>query len=427
MLHYSIYNRTVTLPDGSKGIYNLVSGQKLKLQGFVEMLFNSALSAPNTKLAKKLKALGFLVDGDELAKLRLQHFAALSSTNHLALTITPTRGCNFRCPYCFEEHLSGGMSEEVQAKLVEMVEKFLQENRVKVFGVSWFGGEPLLYPKIIEHLSDEFMRLCDKYGTEYSAGIVTNGYLFTQENVDMLEARKVESVQITLDGPKELNDKTRILADGRGSYDVIMNNLRTVRTKMSISIRCNTNKENRAGYKELEQIINDVAKETGNNIKAYAAFMDSDITADKEKLTKESLDYDNYLVEDKSKSFTSLDKLQYRATYCTTQNLSAFVVLDDGSLCKCWTDITIPEHVVANLLTDPNPFLTQMNSEWGQKYLGMDIFNIEECAKCQLLPLCCGGCPSKRLSGNRECFKPLESKLDELIIKAFTEPEPRAE
>ena len=34
----------------------------------------------------------------------------------------------------------------------------------------------------------------------------------------------------------------------------------------------------------------------------------------------------------------------------------------------------------------------------------VDIFNDEECVNCNLLPICAGGCPSKRMFSNKSCL-----------------------
>lgn len=61
--------------------------------------------------------------------------------------------CNFDCPYCFEDHFAGKMSEEVQDDVVALAERMLEASGTKDLHVTWFGGEPLLAPDIIESLS----------------------------------------------------------------------------------------------------------------------------------------------------------------------------------------------------------------------------------------------------------------------------------
>lgn len=88
------------------------------------------------------------------------------------------------------------------------------------------------------------MALCEAKGAEYSAGIITNGYLLTQENADLLERCKVKSAQITLDGVGEAHDKTRHLTGGGATFGCITDNLRQGKLDFSVSIRHNVHAGN---------------------------------------------------------------------------------------------------------------------------------------------------------------------------------------
>lgn len=50
--------------------------------------------------------------------------------------------CNFACPYCFERHRTGMMSEKVQADVAALAEKMIDALSAKNLNVTWFGGEP---------------------------------------------------------------------------------------------------------------------------------------------------------------------------------------------------------------------------------------------------------------------------------------------
>jgi len=57
--------------------------------------------------------------------------------------------------------------------------------------------------------------------------IITNGYLLTDSNARMLSSvAGVTTVQVTIDGTKDIHDKRRTLEGGQGTYDVIMQNIK---------------------------------------------------------------------------------------------------------------------------------------------------------------------------------------------------------
>jgi len=421
-LSYSRYNYEVTLPDGSRAIYNLVSKQKLVLESPIKEFFEGILNIPESRLARKWCKAGFLADGDELTQLRLFSNASSAGCQQLGLTIAPTTGCNFRCPYCFETHEPVVMSREVQDKLVDSVKYFFTTFRPSQFSVSWYGGEPLLQPKIIEDLSRRFTALCDENKVEYSADIVTNGYLLTQELADMLSRCKVSKCQITLDGLKECNDKTRILADGGGSFDVITGNLRKLKLDFEVNVRCNLTQGNKQDFFGLKKLVEEIAQQSGNKLSCYGYPVDDLIAADKTALQEKPLSQQEWM------DYVDLDsKLLSRFScdlcYCGAHHLSSFVVAPDGNLYKCWNDITIPSRRVANLLEDGNVFLAQLRNEVGKKYLDVgDILEDEECRECRFLPLCKGGCPHNRVFlKKKNCLKSVASWIDKVILQQFTE------
>lgn len=422
MLQYSRYNYIVELEPGkSWGLINLRNLATYKLNRFSKLLYDNVLLAPDTKLAKNMQKLGFLVDYDELAHYRAMHGAVAGNTQILGLTICTTLGCNFRCPYCFEEHGQGPMSEEVQVALVKMVKDYIEEYRPKSFNATWFGGEPLLYPDIIKKLSQSFLELCKEHKVEYSANIITNGFLLTSELVAMLEASKVEAMQITLDGMQEANDRTRILADGRGSFERITSNLRALRTNIKINIRCNLSAKNKDDFPLLQKLMQEIAAVTGNKINVYSGYMIAFDDAP-EAVANAELSYDSFLehgLNSGDNAYAKLRKCDYH--YCGADCFASFTVDDKGYLYKCWNHVGRTEYSVGQVLDEENPWLNQAKTAFGAASLGFDVTGEPECAECILLPQCKGNCPDERLrrQSTNNCSKPMLKILDKLVQNIF--------
>lgn len=91
--------------------------------------------------------------------------------------------------------------------------------------LSWFGGEPLVAKDIVLDISSYAANLAKAYpGLEYRAGMTTNAYYLTPSLFSELTEAGVLDYQITLDGPRDLH-KTRLRADGKGTFDRIWKNL----------------------------------------------------------------------------------------------------------------------------------------------------------------------------------------------------------
>ena len=97
--------------------------------------------------------------------------------------------------------------------------------------ITWYGGEPLLAIEPIEELTYKFKEICKQFNIEYSASIITNGYLLTESVCDMLLELDITDAQITLDGNAKIHNSRRPLANGGNTYDTIINNLEKIHGK----------------------------------------------------------------------------------------------------------------------------------------------------------------------------------------------------
>ena len=198
----SRYNVAAKIPDSDKvAVANLFRGTCGSYSPLEMYLLDEIESLDeNHPILKRFKDRGLIVNFNERAALEAKARLTCALGDSVDLTICPTMGCNFDCPYCFENHRPGRMTQEVQDGVIALAERMLKASAAKKLDVTWFGGEPLLMPDIIEALSARLMSLAEKYGAEYDASIITNGFLLTQEIADMLDHCKVASAQITLDG-----------------------------------------------------------------------------------------------------------------------------------------------------------------------------------------------------------------------------------
>jgi uncharacterized protein len=150
---------------------------------------------------------------------------------HLELMIT--HGCNMACAYCYgapekkdrEEttHLygSGGtaMDYEVARKGVDYL--FRESGAQTDLSVIFFGGEPLLELGTMERLVPYIREKEKESGKTVDLSLSTNGLLLSDRVVEFLTLNKI-SCQVSMDGPKDIQDKNRCLPNGAGSYDLIL-------------------------------------------------------------------------------------------------------------------------------------------------------------------------------------------------------------
>jgi uncharacterized protein len=115
------------------------------------------------------------------------------------------------------------MSEETQRAIELFIDKRMEGLELLKF--SWFGGEPLVAKDVVLRLSRYAKQKCDEHGVKFQGGLTTNAYVLDQALARELISLNQDFFQITLDGWKEAHDVLRQRADGRGTFDVIWNNL----------------------------------------------------------------------------------------------------------------------------------------------------------------------------------------------------------
>ena len=156
--------------------------------------------------------------------LNLMH--ELLDPRELQLIVLPTEHCNFRCTYCYEDFKIGRMKPSI----VEGIKNLLcaRSLDLDVLEISWFGGEPSLAADIVLDVTSFANELMRKQGKVFRSGMTTNGYTLNAALFTKLLTAGVNYYQISLDGPREVHNKTRQRADGHGTFDQIWANLREI-------------------------------------------------------------------------------------------------------------------------------------------------------------------------------------------------------
>lgn len=138
--------------------------------------------------------------------------------------------CNMRCKYCFADggHIYKGQQKEMSAPVIKEIVQFIRKqsnDKVKNIRLEFVsGGETLLlkekYKECITLLQNEVK----KYNINLEVFTVTNGTVLDEDIIQFINEHNI-SLGISIDGKKEVHDSQRVLADGRGTYDLIIKNI----------------------------------------------------------------------------------------------------------------------------------------------------------------------------------------------------------
>ena len=406
--HLSKYFVYAKVPEGDgyaamdlyQGSFVMLTSMELYLLSIVESL------DPSHPAMEKFRKYGLVVDFDQAAAINAYGRIGCGHSSEVSLTICPTMGCNFDCPYCFEEHRAGKMSGEIQEAVVLLAEKMLTSFGADSLHITWFGGEPLLAPEVIDALSQRLMDLAQCRNVRYSASMITNGYFLTAENAAMLERCCVKIVQITLDGLGAEHDKTRHLTGGQGSFDRITANLRENRLAFRVLIRHNVHQGNLDQIEQLRSFVEQLAKESGNDLTYNAALVHGNDVMDQRggnvSLLKAEEEAKKIAIWQEAKRYAS-----HEGTYCSANHLYDMAIDHEGRMYKCWEEVDKPERSFGHVTTwDPDrPIRSAEHPDHLTRYLNSCCpVPDPECRECLWLPLCCGGCPKMRQDGGDVCF-----------------------
>ena len=87
--------------------------------------------------------------------------------------------------------------------------------------VDFFGGEPLMNWDVVKQLVAYARSVEQERGKNFRFTLTTNGMLIDDDVIDFAN-REMSNVVLSLDGRKEINDRTRVDYAGNGSYDRIV-------------------------------------------------------------------------------------------------------------------------------------------------------------------------------------------------------------
>jgi uncharacterized protein len=150
------------------------------------------------------------------------------------MVLNVTNQCNLACTYCYEygedkivdtEHgrQSKFMSESTARQSVE----FLLKESGQVAHVTFFGGETLLNFPVLKSTIAYASQRAAELGKTVDFSLTTNATLLQPEIIDFLAEHEV-GVTVSMDGPRDLQNKFRVLHSGAGSYDLVAPNVKAL-------------------------------------------------------------------------------------------------------------------------------------------------------------------------------------------------------
>ena len=362
---------------------------------------------------------GFIVNKEEneFEIIKAEYDKRDQFSNKLHLIIATTLDCQFRCFYCYEEHPKVYMKSDIKRAIIELVKKYASEG--KDISIVWYGGEPLLDFETVKELTYQFKKICDTNRVSYEASMISNGFQFDSEKISILDELNIDSIQITIDGIKEIHEMRRPTIDGSPSFDRIIENIIEINnaSKTKVHLRINVDKSN---IKSAHELLVYCAQMGLTNIDVNLGLMkefgcDHSCANAKNNLFNMK-EFSEEFVRFKKHAkelgfFTAIKKMypEYKINSCTMDAPNAYVIDPYGYVYKCISLVGKKELSIGSVQEGFD--INAHNS--------ISPFDNKLCCNCKYFPICKGGCLLKNSSNSREC-NVWKYITDQLVIEEIT-------
>ncbi len=334
--------------------------------------------------------------------------------------VVPSYACNLQCIYCYEQtYMINGTTNIDPLEMVDLqferIDKIM-EIYEKQYGqvtddirITIMGGEPLLRCnlKTISYIFEQTKK------RNYTLDIVSNG-VDLNYYVELFNKYKdtLKHIQITIDGIKEIHDKRRIFHDGRGSFDLIMNNIRlSIDNGITIVLRVNVDATN---INELSDLANKLVEEFDYNKKLlpYLYLLQDGGCSGEANIVNEKIGIEKiFELENENPNMGIFKKKFHPANFIDSifndepyqpvlrhcgAAKNQFILDCKSNVYKCWHGIGNNDYRVGTFYPK-----YELDTEKINAWFNRSVRVLEKCKACKYRYICGTGCPAaKHMSEN---------------------------
>ena len=337
-----------------------------------------------------------------------------------AVCLNIIHGCNLRCKYCFadegEYHGNKGvMSVETAKKAIDYVIK--RSGPRKNIEIDLFGGEPTLIMDTIKEIIQYARDNEAKWNKNIRFTMTTNATLLNDEMMEFMD-KEMGNIILSLDGRKEVNDRVRIKADGSGSYDDILPNIKKMiskRTKgKTYYVRGTFTRDNVDFYEDVVSMLNEGFREISIE---PVVLEDGHPLAIREEDIPEIFDnYDKLYNEMVRRKREGKDEFTFyhfnidlQGGPCVYKRISGcgsgfeyVAITPQGDVYPCHQFVGKEEYKLGSVFDDT------YDAELGKKFKKAHIYNKPKCRECWARFYCSGGCQANNVNFNGDMNIPYE-------------------
>ncbi|HEC78503.1 MAG TPA: SPASM domain-containing protein [candidate division WOR-3 bacterium] len=393
-------------------------------------LQNSLLMLPNTvrnkikydninsishKLLTALLELNILVEKEinELRVLKYWFERYRLLTDVVAISFLPTYSCNCACVYCYEEGINDRkvedkhMSENLVADLMKWVTNLVTIWSPKTLDFCFHGGEPLLFPQILSSVAKEINQVAEKYALKKVFSVVTNGTLLSSKIVAMLKEYNFNKIMCTIDGIAKIHNSRRPFCNGKGTFQIIFNNIRNALDKgMTVIMSVNIDRINYSYIIDLIKFLSTKKMQKYDRFSVVFAVVKQGPQADNPTYFVKNQLHGKEIADIFTVLYSAALREKFRIVdpissgFCSYRTMKNFFIDYKGDIYKCASLVGTKAGFIGNIRQSFSPIFRRLS----QDFYPIPWEKEKRCKKCKYLPLCLGGCAQQSLlfNNNRE-------------------------
>lgn len=429
MYKYSIFNVFSPEFNGKRIIYNSLKGKMILINNqkiFVKYIAKNVIPKEDDILGI-FKDSGIIVDRNinEIDAVIAENKQAIKNRTTLSFIIFPSSNCQLGCVYCGQVHSKIKMKENLYDKITQKIEQLITNK--EHLHIGWFGGEPLLGIDTIEKLTPELKKIAYRNNCTYSASTTTNGLLLNEKNFLTLLKNNITDITVSIDGIGAYHDERRPTKGGNGTYDIIMSNLKSLfayvkhhEVKLSnFMIRINVDKYNKEGVEPLLVELKNIGCQEIVSSWDIAPIHSWGNDAQKRALNEEEFADFNLDMTFKLLELKLLDKIplpKRTRIVCQAVNDDSYYIDAMGQVYDC-SEYPLIKDCGAHTIGDISDEISSLNRKRKFNHWDEQIRNYP-CYKCNLLPVCAGGCP-KAWRENYDACPTYKHNIGEYLILSY--------
>ncbi|ACD53468.1 UNVERIFIED_ORG: thioether cross-link-forming SCIFF peptide maturase [Clostridium botulinum] len=403
-------------------VYDLVDDNKLKSkEELVKALSNkyeeNVISEAYDEILELIDN-GILYSKDQYEEIA---HSSMDDRDYIkAVCLNIIHGCNLRCKYCFADEgeyhgHKGVMSLDVAKKAIDYVVK--RSGPRKNIEIDLFGGEPTMIMDTIKDIIKYARDNEKKWNKNIRFTMTTNATLLNPEMMDFMD-KEMGNIILSLDGRKCVNDNVRIKADGSGSYDDIIPNIKEMikrRTKgKTFYVRGTFTRNNTDFYEDVMAMINEGFDEI--SIEPVVLPDEHSLSLREEDLETIFKNYDKLYEEMAKRKREGKDEFNFyhfnidlQGGPCVYKRISGcgagfeyVAITPQGDVYPCHQFVGNEEFKLGTIYDDT------YDSELGKKFKEAHIYNKPKCRDCWAKFYCSGGCQANNFNFNGDMKIPYE-------------------